>query len=85
MSAKCRSCGAPIEWAITEADKRMPLNIGMDENGPVVEKAAQSEIQDGHETRVLRVRAFMPLLDGGQALRRMPHHATCPQGKEWKR
>lgn len=26
MRARCRSCGAPIWWAVTEAGKRIPLD-----------------------------------------------------------
>lgn len=26
MASKCRSCGAPIEWVLTESGKRMPVD-----------------------------------------------------------
>lgn len=33
--AECRSCGAPIEWVVTEKGKRMPLDIERRDDGNV--------------------------------------------------
>jgi len=29
----CKSCGAPIEWAVTEHGKRIPMDQGMHADG----------------------------------------------------
>jgi hypothetical protein len=76
--ARCRSCHAPIYWALTERGKRIPLDAVANPKGNML-------LEPANETRtVWRTRAFSPLFDGLQRLY-MPHHATCPQGKEWKR
>ena len=36
--AKCRGCGASIEWWLTPRDKKMPMSVlALDERGEVVE------------------------------------------------
>ena len=35
MSSTCRSCGAPIDWAVTAAGKRMPLDVERRDDGNV--------------------------------------------------
>lgn len=36
MSAQCRSCGDPIEWAVTILKKRIPINVTPDPKGNIV-------------------------------------------------
>lgn len=36
MSDRCRSCDAPIEWAITEKGRRIPLDPGVHPDGNLV-------------------------------------------------
>ena len=36
--AKCKSCGAAITWAKTDAGKRMPLDFNSDPEGTVVRR-----------------------------------------------
>ncbi len=36
MAAACRSCRAPILWAITNAGRRMPLNAQPDPDGLLI-------------------------------------------------
>lgn len=72
---RCRSCGAPILWAITTAGKPMPVDAVPDPAGNVsVEREAGRLVARVHTE---------PSLFGEP--RHMPHHATCPQGTEWKK
>jgi hypothetical protein len=81
MSA-CRSCGAPLLWGLTLKFKSIPLNAQPDINGNVVmlgEPGERNPIVSVFRSADQARRAH-PDRD-----RYMPHHATCPQGKEWRR
>lgn len=64
--SKCRSCGAPIYWAITEADKRMPVDVDKVDNGNV-------ELAIDARTGTIKARVVEP----GPG-RRLSHFVTCP-------
>ena len=68
----CRSCGAAIVWAHTAKGKAMPLDAKPRADGNVV-------LEDG----VATVLGPLELL-AAKGPRYMPHHATCPQGKDWR-
>lgn len=75
MSAsRCRSCDAPIRWARTEAGGvPIPLDAEPNPEGNAV------ELEDG------RIRIIAgPLEVEPRTVLWMPHHATCPHGREWK-
>jgi hypothetical protein len=82
-TVKCRSCGAAIIWAITARGVRMPLDAEPNpvKGNQVIELDAPEGI-DGPQT--WRTRQADTLLDANQT-RYMPHHATCPQGRGWRR
>lgn len=69
----CRSCTAEIEWALTEAERRIPLDPGHDPAGNLAELPPAPGIP-------LRVRAIAAgeIVDPG-VRRRVSHFATCPQ------
>ncbi len=74
----CGSCGAPIFWALTARDKRMPMLPTPDERGEWV-------IDGWHpDTRAPLVRRREPLLDGHK-LRFTPHWATCPNSDQHRK
>jgi hypothetical protein len=74
MSA-CRTCGAEIVWAPTRNKKTpMPLDAEPNSRGNVV-------IENG---LAIVLGPLEELLLAGK-IRYMPHHATCPQGKDWRR
>ena len=82
--ARCRSCGASIIWAITQRGVRIPLDA---EPNPIKGNTMidpETIIVNGHAEEQWRARQVAPLLDGAQT-RYMPHHATCPQGRSWRR
>lgn len=66
---KCRSCGAPITWALTESGKRMPIDV---------EPAADGNLM--FLTSVLGVQTpqVMQARDALGGARYKSHFATCP-------
>lgn len=69
MSARCRSCAAPVLWVTTENGKAMPVDAAPSPDGNLV--------LDGGTARVVA-----PLLETADE-RARPHYtshfATCPQ------
>lgn len=76
----CRSCGAPVVWALTEAAKPMPL----DKAEPT---AADNLIAWQDEAGVLRVRYAHPsgLGLGPGERTATSHFATCPNANAHRR
>jgi hypothetical protein len=70
--SRCRSCQAPVQWAITENGKRMPLDADPVPGGGVTELGTDA---DG----ALLVRATP------NAGTRSSHFASCPNAKEHRR
>jgi hypothetical protein len=69
--ARCRSCGAPILWAVTEASgKRIPLDA--EEDG------AAKEVPDGN-LLIVDTRAGTPVVRVTAVGQHLSHFATCPQ------
>jgi hypothetical protein len=78
-SSACRSCHAPIVWAVTEAGRPIPLN-------PDPEPAGNLELvtRPGQRPPVVHVLTASaprsPDVDRYQS-----HFATCPNANEWRR
>ena len=69
----CRSCGARVTWLRTTSGKNIPVNEDPDPNGNIV---------------VIAGTVTCAVVDPTQEMDKphyMPHHATCPQGKDWRR
>lgn len=80
MMSRCRSCGAEIFWATSSSGKAMPLNAKPDPMGNVRvfgASSARSAVVLAGERLELAHAAGAPLY--------MPHHATCPQGRAWRK
>jgi hypothetical protein len=71
MSVPCRSCGAPITWAITDQGKRMPLDAEPNPAGNVRLTLTNAVVLRKDE-----------VYDGP---RFMPHWATCPNADQHRR
>lgn len=83
MSA-CRSCSAPIEWALTEAGRRMPLDPGLHADGAVV--VVGHVPNDGTPLVVtLGVDTRDRLRGVGELELRRSHFQTCPNADDWRR
>ncbi len=75
----CRSCGAPIYWALTEAGKRMPVDADPSPAGTCV-----LTLEDrGLRVAVLTDHALDFARRNGRALR-TSHFATCPDAAGWR-
>ena len=74
-AGSCRSCGAPILWATTEKGKAIPLDAEPADNGNV------------EFTGNLDIVRVLGGVDAGvvSTPRYTPHHATCPEGAQWRR
>lgn len=75
--SKCRSCGATIDWVVTEAGKKIPvegerLNISDLGIGSVI------VTDSGKVIRVTEIN------QRGSWRGRVSHFATCPQANEWR-
>lgn len=64
MAEHCRSCNAPIEWAITTKGSRIPLNPHPTLNGNI-------ELRDG-------IAHVVPVDLSATTLRYTSHFADCP-------
>lgn len=73
MSA-CRSCGASVRWAVTSANKKMPVDVA-----PVVDGNLVIE-REGPTPEV----RYLAADEETEKDRYVSHFATCPQAKEWR-
>lgn len=75
----CRSCSAPIIWATTDRGVSMPIDRDPVAGGNV--QLAPNAARAGQ----WRATVIPPRLTFGRTDLHMPHHATCPHGRAWKR
>lgn len=81
MSEHCRSCGAPVTWAIVgHGGKYMPLDTEPTPDG-IVKKVG--ELDNG--LPVVEVDDGPSLLDDGTERRFTTHFATCPDADGWRK
>lgn len=78
--ARCRGCGAAIEWVVTRQGKRMPVN-------PVPVRITSMESLAG--LRVVGATADGRVISGykspaGETEVREAHFATCPQAERFR-
>ena len=88
MSATCRSCGAPIEWAITAKGKRMPVDAEPRTDGTIllrhtrVGEPPRAEVLNAEEIAFERQVAA----NRGEELRLfVSHFVSCPQSADWRK
>lgn len=85
----CRSCGAPILWVVTENGKRMPLDAEPTEAGKVIirmgGRGLPADAELAHVETKEETEARLKAREPAARTAFMPHHATCPQGREWRR
>ena len=80
--SKCRSCGAEVTWATTDAGKGIPLDPEPRQDGNLV------IVGDDH-FGTPRVRLDRPDDNQGALFgpseRYVSHFVTCPDASEWRR
>ena len=74
---RCRSCKAPIMWAITEKNRRIPLDPQPCADGNILLQFR------GNFLLPLATVHFAVQLDNPQRFK--SHFATCPNSKQWRR
>jgi len=70
-SARCKSCGAEIVWALTDQDKKMPVDAAPADDGNIT----LNWLPSLNEYRAIVVGARTPNAHGP---RYKSHFATCP-------
>lgn len=75
--ATCRSCGAPVVWALTDNARRIPVDRDSVEGGNLYVVPG-----DGHNIRVRYLRQGDP---PNEQAKYVSHFATCPNAKEHRR
>lgn len=78
MPAACRSCRAPVTWAITDLGNRIPLDLTPVADGNIVVIGHQAG------TTVVRVVTIDEPAPAG-APRYVSHFATCPNADAHRR
>jgi len=78
---RCRSCKAPIIWAVTKTGKRMPVDETPTKGGNIIlgmrwQLPPIAHVQTEQQLALLRER--------GEVLY-VSHFATCKQGKKWRK
>lgn len=74
--SRCKSCGAPIEWARTKAGKSMPVDNDPAPDGTI-------ELVDLPGKPPLAIVHGQPTDEYGE-VRYRTHFATCPQANDWR-
>ena len=72
-SPTCRSCGAPVEWAVWEQDRKaVPLDVGVFRDGTVARIGnGVVHLYTEEDTKAERPRLRL-------------HHASCPDAGRWR-
>jgi hypothetical protein len=80
MADCCRSCKAPIRWAITENGRLMPLDLEPADDGNIRLAAA---LEPGGTPRCAVVPEAHRAALAGELY--VPHFSTCPYAHEHRR
>lgn len=80
-AGECRSCGAPIIWAVTDAGKAMPVDPIHDPgNGNIALHRAAGEIR----AAVVPARKAAAMRAAGHPMY-IAHFGSCPHADRWRR
>jgi len=81
--SRCRSCRAPIRWAVTAAGAKMPLDAEPNPAGNVRLHRPEAADPLAVVCRPQEAEEARRLGFGDQLY--MPHHATCPKASKHRR
>ena len=79
MSDRCRSCQAPIVWAVTANEKRMPVDAEPVPDGNLILTS------DDPPRVIMHVLGQASLFDEPDPPRYVSHFATCPHADRHRR
>ncbi|MEU5939392.1 hypothetical protein ABZ807_09395 [Micromonospora sp. NPDC047548] len=74
---QCRTCQAPIIWAVTDRDKDMPVDAQPSDKGNVA-----LSVDDKGRVRARVVPAHLAF---GRKDLRLSHFVGCPDAPKWRR
>lgn len=74
----CRSCGAPIKWAVTTAGRRIPIDAAPSEKGNIT---LQPGFVGGDPVAIID----LPLFDAARGPKYLTHFASCKDAALWRR
>lgn len=76
---RCRSCGAAVVFAVTQAGRRQILDAEPSENGNVL------LLRTGRCVTLTKQEIIDETANDHPHQLRLDHHVTCPQRAEWSR
>jgi hypothetical protein len=86
MTARCKSCNAPIEWRKTQAGKRIPVN-----ENPIITIRTDKPEPDtcivtptGRVAWGARITTNEPVPEGQMVTGKVSHFATCPDAAKFR-
>jgi hypothetical protein len=82
--SKCRSCGAPVIWTITEGEgKTMPVDAEPVEDGNIrlEERGQKTNMGTPAPTAIYDTTESL----FGSSNRYVSHFATCPEATQWRK
>ena len=89
IQARCDSCRAAIEWAVSRNGKRQPFDAEPVPEGTyllVHRKGPGEPAEAQFQKKAAREELAAYAAERGSELRLfMPHHATCPDAAAWRR
>ena len=76
---RCSSCAQPILWTLTEAGKKMPVDLHPSADGTIAIERADAVDGPFWESFVV------PELERAGKVLRKSHYASCPDAATWRR
>ena len=84
--AKCKTCGAEIEWVKTPSGRNMPVNLDYTELDPAGHPHDAVVTDEGRVVKGSRLSEDSTLFPtSGKVRGRMPHWATCSDPERHRR
>ncbi len=85
-NGECRSCHAPVIWAVTKKGKREPVDAVPVPNGNIV--LIEDRLPPDEQGRAQILSHHLGKNAGGAMDlgedKHVSHYATCPHAKEWR-
>lgn len=83
----CRSCGAPIQWAVTEKGKSMPVDLQPSEDGNILLQHREGKVPIALYLNEKEKQQLIDALDQRQQRHRLflSHFVTCKQAASWRK
>ena len=84
-AGRCRSCGAPIFWAVTDNGRKMPLDKGRHSDGRIAIAGRSPNGTPVVVVLTIAQRERLLAAEGVEVMLWRSHFQTCPQAGAWRR